>query len=149
MVGIVTPPSEPDALDGLDAECAEFYVATAPRVVAALRADTGSRVLAAEAATEAYLRLVPRWREVSRYADPEAWVLAEATRIAASPWRRAARAVRHWLDTDPRGRVARPVPALPPYELLAIHGRHRRYRQAAAGLLAAAVLVAVVLAVRG
>lgn len=66
-----------------------FYVATYPRVVAALLRVAGSRAEAEDVAQEAFSRLLPRWHRVSRYDDPEAWVRSVAFRITTSRWRRA------------------------------------------------------------
>lgn len=67
----------------------EFYAATYPRVVGMLVLLVGSRAEAEEIAQEAFVRLIPRWSQVSRYDDPAAWVRTTARRIATSRWRRA------------------------------------------------------------
>jgi RNA polymerase sigma-70 factor (sigma-E family) len=67
----------------------EFYRATRGRLVAFLWGLTGDRSEAQDAAQEAYARAWQRWRVVSGYADPEAWVRVVGWRVAASRWRKA------------------------------------------------------------
>jgi RNA polymerase sigma-70 factor (ECF subfamily) len=67
----------------------ELYAASYGRLVGALTVATGSRADAEDVVQEAFARLVPRWRTVSGYDDPEAWVRTVAFRLSASRWRRA------------------------------------------------------------
>lgn len=66
----------------------EFYEATWSRTVACAFALTGDLGLAEEVAQEAYTRAWPRWRKISEYENPGAWVRQVATRLAVSRWRR-------------------------------------------------------------
>lgn len=66
-----------------------FYAATVRRVTGALYAMTGSRSEAEDCVQEAYARAWQRWRRVSGYHDPEAWVRTVAYRISVDTWRRA------------------------------------------------------------
>jgi RNA polymerase sigma-70 factor (ECF subfamily) len=71
--------------DGFD----EFYLATASRVVTQVCLMVGDLAEAEDAVQEAYARAWQRWRRISRYEDPMAWVRTVAYRIAVSSWRRA------------------------------------------------------------
>ncbi|MET7278171.1 SigE family RNA polymerase sigma factor [Kribbella sp. NPDC005582] len=62
----------------------EFYAAHQPRLVGVITLLTGSRAEAEDIVQEAFVRLVPRWRKVSRYDAPEAWVRLVAVRLAAN-----------------------------------------------------------------
>lgn len=73
--------------EGFDA----FYAATVRRVTGVLYAMTGSWPEAEDCAQEAYARAWQRWRRVSSYDDPEAWVRTVAYRISVDTWRRAIR----------------------------------------------------------
>jgi RNA polymerase sigma-70 factor (ECF subfamily) len=66
----------------------EFYATTAPRLVAQLYAMIGDLGEAEDAVQEAFARAWQRWRRISGYADPAAWVRTVAYRIAVSSWRR-------------------------------------------------------------
>lgn len=67
----------------------EFYERTYPRLVATLTLLAGSRAEAEEIAQEAFVRLIPRWKTVRAYEDPEGWLRTTARRLATSRWRRA------------------------------------------------------------
>jgi RNA polymerase sigma-70 factor (ECF subfamily) len=86
----------------------DFYAAAYPRVVAALVRVAGSRHEAEDVAQEAFSRLVPRWAQVGRYEDPEAWVRTVAFRLTTSRWRRARTAARAALRLGPPDVVAPP-----------------------------------------
>ena len=66
-----------------------FYRDTRQRVVAALYALTGDLAEAQDVTQEAYARAWQRWRTISGYDEPEAWVRTVARRIASSGWRKA------------------------------------------------------------
>lgn len=53
---------------------AEFYAASYGRLVGVVGAVARDRQEAEEAVQDAFVRLLGRWRTVSRYDDPEAWV---------------------------------------------------------------------------
>lgn len=66
----------------------KFYVATYARLVGLLSRVCDGREDAEEVVQEAFVRLVPRWPQVSRYDDPEGWVRSVAFRLATSRWRK-------------------------------------------------------------
>jgi RNA polymerase sigma-70 factor (ECF subfamily) len=66
-----------------------FYSASVRRVTSQLYAMTGSRAEAEDCVAEAYARAWQRWRRVSGYADPEAWVRTVAYRLSVDTWRKA------------------------------------------------------------
>lgn len=82
---------------------ADFYRTAYPRLVAALTRSTGSRRDAEDVAQDAFSRLLPKWQQVARYEDPEAWVRQVAFRLSVSRWRRArtARATARRLGPPP------------------------------------------------
>lgn len=96
--------------DGAEGDFAEFYAATWPRTLAVTYALTGDRTAAEELAQEAYVRAWTRWRTVSTYDQPAAWVRQVATRLSISRWRRA-RVAAGWL-----ARSRPDEPAAPPDE---------------------------------
>ncbi len=67
----------------------EFYRTTRVRICACIYALTGDLPEAQDATQEAYIRAWERWRTISSYADPEAWVRSVAWKVAASRWRKA------------------------------------------------------------
>lgn len=71
-----------------DDDFADFYVVTYARLVGVLARVCDGRDDAEEVVQEAFVRLVKRWPQVSRYDDPEAWVRSVAFRLATSRWRR-------------------------------------------------------------
>lgn len=78
----------------LDEEVGALYTRTCPRLIGLLTAISGSRSDAEEVAQEAYVRLLPRWKQVRSYDDPESWVRTVAINILISRQRRAKVAVR-------------------------------------------------------
>lgn len=73
-----------------------FYAASVRRVTSQLYAMTGRTAEAEDCVQEAYARAWQRWRKVSGYADPEAWVRTVAYRISVDAWRRAlSRSIAH------------------------------------------------------
>lgn len=88
----------------------EFYVATYLRLVGSLTLIGGSRTDAEDAVQEAMVRAADRWRKLSRYDDPAAWVRRVALNLLrnnhrSSTRRRAAQArllaPEAHLDPDP------------------------------------------------
>ena len=67
----------------------EFYAAHYGRLTVQLYAYFGDRQEAQDLAQEAFCRALARWRTVSRYDDPVAWVRRVAWNLALSRWRRA------------------------------------------------------------
>lgn len=59
-----------------------FFRAEFGHVVRRLTIVTGSRETAEDSAQEAFVKLYARWRKVSGYENPQAWVRTVATRIA-------------------------------------------------------------------
>ncbi|WP_433388751.1 SigE family RNA polymerase sigma factor [Micromonospora sp. KLBMP9576] len=66
----------------------EFYRTTRHRVVTVLYALGGDPFEAQDAAQEAYARAWQRWRTVSGYGDPEAWVRTVGYRLLVNRWRK-------------------------------------------------------------
>ena len=64
-----------------------FYAGTVRRQILHAYAVTGNLAEAQDCVQEAYARAWQRWRRVSSYDDPEAWVRTVAWRLAASRWR--------------------------------------------------------------
>ncbi|MGI8693868.1 MAG: SigE family RNA polymerase sigma factor [Geodermatophilaceae bacterium] len=76
-----------------DRDFAEFYSATNRAATAQVYAMIGNWHEAQEAVQEAYARALARWRTVSAYDDPLAWVRTVAYRVSVSRWRKAKRIV--------------------------------------------------------
>lgn len=76
-----------------DRDFAEFYAATNRAATAQVFAMIGNWHEAQEAVQEAYARALARWRQVSTYDDPLAWVRTVAYRVSVSRWRKAKRLV--------------------------------------------------------
>ncbi len=76
-----------------DRDFAEFYTATNRAATAQVYAMIGNWHEAQEAVQEAYARALARWRQVSTYEDPLAWVRTVAYRVSVSRWRKARRLV--------------------------------------------------------
>ncbi len=89
----------PDSADSVDFD--EFYSATAQRLVRQFYALTGDLGDAQEIAQEAYARAWQRWKQVSRYQAPEAWVRTVGLRLAVSRWRKAHNAAVAWRRLGP------------------------------------------------
>lgn len=83
---------------------ADLYAATCPRLVAVVALAAGSRVEAEECVHEAFVQLLRRWPQVSRYDDPEAWLRAVAFRQLSNRRRKVRNGlravVRHGLPPD-------------------------------------------------
>ncbi|WP_412541033.1 SigE family RNA polymerase sigma factor [Longispora sp. K20-0274] len=69
-------------------EFAEFYTSCYGRLAAQLSAYLGDPAEAEDVVQEALLRAWQRWRTVSAYEDPVAWVRRVAWNLATSRWRR-------------------------------------------------------------
>ena len=67
----------------------DLYVAAYPRLVRILTAAAGDSQEAEDVVQEAFVRLLSRWRRVSSYDDPEAWVRLVAFRLLSNRARRA------------------------------------------------------------
>ena len=77
-----------------DDQLRAFYAASYPRLVVLLTLAVDGRAEAEDVAQEAYARLVPRWRTVAAYDDPEAWVRQVAFRLASNRRRKLRNGVR-------------------------------------------------------
>jgi RNA polymerase sigma-70 factor, ECF subfamily len=67
----------------------EFYRAAYGRLVGQMYVVTGSLPEAEEVVQEAFLRALARWRRISEYDQPEAWVRRVAHNLAVNEVRRA------------------------------------------------------------
>lgn len=108
-----------------------------PRLVGALSGHVGDVMVAEELAQEALVRVVDRWRRVSRMRSPSGFVHRIATNLATSHLRRraaerrarrrlAAGATTVWRDEDTAGAVAlrRALAELPEGQRRALLLRH-------------------------
>ncbi|MFC4149050.1 SigE family RNA polymerase sigma factor [Micromonospora mangrovi] len=66
----------------------DFYAAYYADLTVQLYAYSGDRHEAQDVVQEAFCRALARWRQVSRYDDPAAWVRRVAWNLATSRWRR-------------------------------------------------------------
>lgn len=71
----------------------ELYAASYGRLVGVLTLATGRRDDAEEIVQDAFMRLIPRWEQVSRFDDPESWLRKVAFRLVVDRHRRSWRAV--------------------------------------------------------
>jgi RNA polymerase sigma-70 factor (ECF subfamily) len=85
-----------------------FYRDTYPGLVAQLVAYTGDLGEAQDVAQEVYVRAWQRWRHISAYDEPRAWVSRVAHNLAISRWRRARVAVASWTRHGPLPPPAEP-----------------------------------------
>ena len=67
----------------------DFYASQFQPLTVQLYAYFGDRHEAQDVVQEAFCRAFKRWRDVSRYEDPVAWVRRVAWNLATSRWRRA------------------------------------------------------------
>jgi RNA polymerase sigma-70 factor (ECF subfamily) len=67
----------------------EFYAAHYADLVVQVYAYFGDRQEAQDVVQEAFCRALARWRRLSTYDDPVAWVRRVAWNLATSRWRRA------------------------------------------------------------
>ncbi|MFI5842489.1 RNA polymerase sigma factor [Catenuloplanes sp. NPDC051500] len=72
----------------------EVYAASYADITVQLYAYFNDRQEAQDIAQEAFCRALARWRSVSRYDDPVAWIRRVAWNLAVSRWRRGRTAVR-------------------------------------------------------
>ncbi|MFB9339754.1 RNA polymerase sigma factor [Actinoplanes octamycinicus] len=91
-------PHDPPSFD-------EVYAAHYADLTVQLYAYFGDRQEAQDVVQEAFCRALARWRTVSRYDDPVAWVRRVAWNLAVSRWRRARTALgflRRQPSVEPR-----------------------------------------------
>jgi RNA polymerase sigma-70 factor (ECF subfamily) len=70
-----------------------FYAATFDSLCVQLYAHTGDLADAQDVVQEAFCRALSRWKTLSRYDDPQAWVRKVAWNLATSRWRRMKTAI--------------------------------------------------------
>jgi RNA polymerase sigma-70 factor, ECF subfamily len=80
----------------------ELYAAHFADLTVQLYAYFGDRQEAQDVVQEAFCRALARWRTVSQYDDPVAWVRRVAWNLAVSRWRRARTAL-SFLRRQPAG----------------------------------------------
>jgi RNA polymerase sigma-70 factor (ECF subfamily) len=73
----------------------ELYVASFARLVRVVALVGGDPVEAEDIVQEAFARLLPRWRVVAEYDDPEAWVRKVAFRLLSKRRRRLRQQASH------------------------------------------------------
>jgi RNA polymerase sigma-70 factor, ECF subfamily len=78
-------------MDDFDA----LYAAHVGELTVQLYAYCGNRQEAQDVVQEAFCRALARWRQVSTYDDPVAWVRRVAWNLATSGWRRRRTALAH------------------------------------------------------
>jgi RNA polymerase sigma-70 factor (ECF subfamily) len=69
-------------------DIADVYAAHFRSLSVQLYAYTGDLDVAQDLVQEAFARAIPRWRRISTYDDPVAWLRRVAFNLAASRWRR-------------------------------------------------------------
>lgn len=95
VVGVTTTVSAAPAAAGAETPTAvpptfdEVYAAHYADLTVQLYAYFGDRQEAQDVVQEAFVRALARWRTVSEYDDPVAWVRRVAWNLAVSRWRRA------------------------------------------------------------
>lgn len=72
-----------------------FYAATCYRLLGQVYAFCGDLADAEECLQEAYVRAWQRWRRLSTYDEPVAWVRQVAFRLTTGRWRRKVTSRRH------------------------------------------------------
>jgi RNA polymerase sigma-70 factor (ECF subfamily) len=87
-----------------------FYRGTSRRLARYAYGLTGDAAEAQDLAQEAYARAWQRWRRVSAYDNPEAWLRIVVTRLATDRWRYLRKRRLHAAAAGP------PPPAPPPSE---------------------------------
>ncbi len=93
----------------VDADFDGFYHAHFRRLTVQLCAYTGNLQLAQDLVQEAFCRAFARWKSISRYDDPAAWVRRVAWNLATSRWRRM-KAAQTFLHSQRPQHVAGPEP---------------------------------------
>lgn len=87
-------------------QLAALYSSNARSLVGLLIMVGAEPAMAEDLMQEAYARLLPRWRKVSHYEDPSAWVRTVALRLYVSARRRDRIALRHLASTKPASSAA-------------------------------------------
>jgi RNA polymerase sigma-70 factor (sigma-E family) len=92
-----------DAMGEPDAEFVGFYRAEYPGLVRSMYLIVRDKEQARDIAQEAFVQLFSRWRRISHYERPEAWVRRVAIRMAvrASRRERLRRRVEHEFEASP------------------------------------------------
>ncbi len=99
-------------MDGSSAGSVEaLYAATYHRLVGVLTVVCGSRPEAEEVVQDAFMRLLPRAKQILTYEDPEAWLRSVAFRLASNRRRNALASARRWTRLRDRERHDGTVPA--------------------------------------
>ncbi|WP_229069413.1 SigE family RNA polymerase sigma factor [Actinoplanes sp. DH11] len=92
------------AIDDFD----EFYRDTSRRLTRYAYGLTGDPGEAQDLVQEAYTRAWQRWRRVTAYEDPEAWLRLVVNRLSTDRWRRVFRRRDHAAAQAPEPPVAPP-----------------------------------------
>ena len=87
-----------------------FYRDTSRRLLRYAYGLTGDPVEAQDLVQESYARAWQRWRRLSGYEDPEAWLRLVVNRLSADRWRRLG------VHRSRRAADPPPAPAAPPSE---------------------------------
>lgn len=90
-----TRPAAPDAGSSTHVAFEEFYSAYFQSLTIQLVAYTGDLGAAQDVVQEAFCRALVRWKAISAYNDPAAWVRRVAWNLATTRWRRARVAGEH------------------------------------------------------
>jgi RNA polymerase sigma-70 factor, ECF subfamily len=92
-----TPPRAGTVVVGPPAqtEFEDFYAAYFQTLTIQLYAYTADLAAAQDVVQEAFCRALARWKRISQYDDPAAWVRRVAWNLATSRWRRARTASEH------------------------------------------------------
>ncbi len=85
-----------------------FYRANYSGLVAQLYAYTGDLGDAQDAAQEAFVRAWLRWKQISSYDDPRAWVSRVGYNLVISRWRKARTSATSWMRRGPNPSVPEP-----------------------------------------
>ncbi|MDI1464193.1 sigma-70 family RNA polymerase sigma factor [Catellatospora sp. KI3] len=89
------PPPAPPAAPRGDPAFADLYRSHFQRLATQLYAYLGDHAEAQDLTQEAFCRALDRWRRISAYDDPAAWVRRVAWNLATSRLRRRLTALRH------------------------------------------------------
>ena len=92
-----------ESATGSDAEFAGFFEAEYPALIRSMYLIVRDREQARDIAQDAFVQLFSRWRRISRYERPDAWVRRVAIRMAVRAARRERlrRRVEHEFDSVP------------------------------------------------